>query len=216
MQRRFRIGCDGRRIGWVGTRRRRLGARPGAGIGDLPPIGETEYAGPVTCLDAPVRRPRDPAGASGRPGPAARRPGRARLEPSRRLHAVLGLSLAGGLPAGRGGGGGGIAVACRAGPTADALEIGCGLGLAGLVALRAGCGSSSPITIGRRWISSARSRGRERIRSERGIATRLLDWRDLPDERFPVILGADVTLRGPAGAPGGRRAPAMLAPGGVG
>jgi predicted nicotinamide N-methyase len=76
-------------------------------------------------------------------------------------------------------------------PGMAALEIGCGLGLAGLVALARGWHvtftdyDAAPLDFVRR---SAEVNGF-------GPATytiRLLDWRDLPDERFPVILGADV------------------------
>jgi predicted nicotinamide N-methyase len=72
-----------------------------------------------------------------------------------------------------------------------ALEIGCGLGLAGLVALGRGWRvtfsdyDDAALDFVRR---SAAANGFEPAR----YATRPLDWRDPPDERFPVILGADV------------------------
>lgn len=72
-----------------------------------------------------------------------------------------------------------------------ALEIGCGLGLAGLVGLSSGLNvvftdyDSAPLRFVER---SASANGFEPARYE----TRLLDWRDLPEETYPVILGADV------------------------
>ena len=48
------------------------------------------------------------------------------------------------------------------------------------------------------------------------FSTRLLDWRNLPDEQYAIILGADVHLRGPPGSPGGRIAGPAARPGGVG
>ena len=76
-------------------------------------------------------------------------------------------------------------------PGVPALEIGCGLGLAGLVAL------------GRGWqvtFTDYDEAALEFVRRSAAVnefdpatyATRRLDWRDLPEERFPVILGADV------------------------
>jgi predicted nicotinamide N-methyase len=73
----------------------------------------------------------------------------------------------------------------------EAIEIGCGLGLAGLVALGRGVRvrftdyDPAPLRFVAR---SAIENGFDRTR----FATRLLDWRNLPDERFPLILGADV------------------------
>lgn len=74
----------------------------------------------------------------------------------------------------------------------EALEIGCGLGLAGLVALSRGLRvqfsdyDRTPLEfVARSAVESGFDASRYR--------TRLLDWRNLPDERFPVILGADVT-----------------------
>ncbi len=73
----------------------------------------------------------------------------------------------------------------------EALEIGCGLGLAGLVALASGARvqftdyDPAPLRFVAR---SAIENGFDPAR----FTTRLLDWRDLPDERFPMILGADV------------------------
>jgi predicted nicotinamide N-methyase len=78
-------------------------------------------------------------------------------------------------------------------PGAEALEIGCGLGLAGLSALVAGLGrvhftdyDEAPLRFVERS-AAANGLGPERFR------TRRLDWRALPDrERYGVILGADV------------------------
>jgi predicted nicotinamide N-methyase len=75
--------------------------------------------------------------------------------------------------------------------TFDVLEIGCGLGLAGLAALARGHSvlfsdyDQAPLDFIAR---SAAENGFDRAR----FALRLLDWRHLPDEQFPVILGADV------------------------
>ncbi len=71
------------------------------------------------------------------------------------------------------------------------LEIGCGVGLAGLVALSRGllvCFTDydrAPLHFVRR---SALENGFD----PSSYQTRLLDWRDLPDQTFPVILGSDV------------------------
>jgi predicted nicotinamide N-methyase len=76
-------------------------------------------------------------------------------------------------------------------PGIGALEIGCGLGLAGLLA------------VGRGWHVTFTDYDETALEFVRRSAsanqfdpaayrTRLLDWRDPPDEQFPVILGADV------------------------
>jgi predicted nicotinamide N-methyase len=76
-------------------------------------------------------------------------------------------------------------------PGVSALEIGCGLGMAGLVALSRGWHvtfsdyDEAPLEFVRR---SAEASGFDPAR----YATRVLDWRDLPDEQYPVILGSDV------------------------
>jgi predicted nicotinamide N-methyase len=79
-------------------------------------------------------------------------------------------------------------------PWADgtpALEIGCGLGLAGLAGLARGLRVTftdydpAPLDF------VAQSAGANGFDPSR-FHTRCLDWRDPPDEPFPVILGADV------------------------
>jgi predicted nicotinamide N-methyase len=76
-------------------------------------------------------------------------------------------------------------------PGVAALEIGCGLGLAGLVAVGRGWHvtfsdyDEAPLEFVRRS-AAASGFGPGRY------ATRVLDWRDPPDARYPVILGADV------------------------
>jgi 2-polyprenyl-3-methyl-5-hydroxy-6-metoxy-1,4-benzoquinol methylase len=74
---------------------------------------------------------------------------------------------------------------------AEALEIGCGLGLAGLVGVGRGLRvqfsdyDRAPLEFVAR---SAAENGFDPSR----FSLRLLDWRNLADERFSVILGADV------------------------
>ncbi|AGA25150.1 class I SAM-dependent methyltransferase [Singulisphaera acidiphila] len=74
---------------------------------------------------------------------------------------------------------------------AHALEIGCGLGLAGLVALGRGLRvrftdyDEAPL---RFTALSAEANGF----APETYSTALLDWRELPEERYPIILGADV------------------------
>jgi predicted nicotinamide N-methyase len=73
----------------------------------------------------------------------------------------------------------------------EVLEIGCGLGLPGLVALaqslcvRFTDYDQTPLDFVER---SAALNGFDRTR----FSTQRLDWRELPDEQFAVILGADV------------------------
>src|SRR5947209_6995398 len=72
-----------------------------------------------------------------------------------------------------------------------ALEIGCGLGLAGLVGVARGLRVTfsdydrAPLEFVAR---SAAANGFD----PSSFATRRLDWRDPPDGRLPLILGADV------------------------
>lgn len=76
-------------------------------------------------------------------------------------------------------------------PGTRALEIGCGLGLAGLVGVASGLDvlftdyDEAPLHFVDR---SAEANGFAPGR----VTTRRLDWREPPAERFPVILGADV------------------------
>jgi predicted nicotinamide N-methyase len=78
-----------------------------------------------------------------------------------------------------------------AGAPLVALEIGCGLGLSGLVALARGMRAvftdydPTPLRFVTR---SALENGFDGVE----FTTRLLDWRNLPDEKFSLILGADV------------------------
>jgi predicted nicotinamide N-methyase len=76
-------------------------------------------------------------------------------------------------------------------PGQEALEIGCGLGLAGLVGITAGLKvtfSDYDAAALRFVAQSVRENGFD----PSSCSTRLLDWRYPPDERFEVILGADV------------------------
>lgn len=73
-----------------------------------------------------------------------------------------------------------------------ALELGCGLGLAGLAALAAGCArvdftdyDEAPLRFVRRTMA-ANGFGEDRFTTER------IDWREPPDRRYRAILGADV------------------------
>jgi predicted nicotinamide N-methyase len=73
----------------------------------------------------------------------------------------------------------------------EALEIGCGLGLAGLVGVAAGLKvvfsdyDAAPL----RFVAqSARENGFD----PSAYSTRMVDWSDPPNERFEIILGADV------------------------
>ena len=72
-----------------------------------------------------------------------------------------------------------------------ALEIGCGLGLAGLVAVASG------LVVDFTDYDEAPLRFVERSLMENGFSpqqgtTRRLDWREPGGERYPIILGADV------------------------
>lgn len=91
------------------------------------------------------------------------------------------------------------------------LEIGCGLGLAGLVALRLG------------WDATLTDKEPEAVRWTRhnlalnGLPperARVLDWRDPPGERWDTVLAADVLYERPFGAALGAFLGAALAPGG--
>jgi predicted nicotinamide N-methyase len=73
----------------------------------------------------------------------------------------------------------------------EALEIGCGLGLAGLVALARGLRvhftdyDQAPLEFVARSLV-------ENDFDRRGAVIRRLDWREPPEARFPIILAADV------------------------
>jgi predicted nicotinamide N-methyase len=74
----------------------------------------------------------------------------------------------------------------------EALEIGCGLGLGGLAALLAGVGrvtfsdydAASFAFVARNLALNGIDAGRARFEA--------IDWRDPPEARYPLILGADV------------------------
>ncbi len=97
----------------------------------------------------------------------------------------------------------------------EALEIGCGLGLAGLAGLARGLrvqfSDYDPAALD--YVArSAAENGFDRSR----FTTRLLDWRNLPDERFAVILGADVIYEARLVPLVADVLEKMLAPGGLG
>ena len=76
-------------------------------------------------------------------------------------------------------------------PRTPALEIGCGLGLAGLVGLRRGLRVTFSDYDGGTFGFVAQSAVANGFTTE-SYSLRRLDWRDPPAERFPIILGADV------------------------
>jgi SAM-dependent methyltransferase len=98
---------------------------------------------------------------------------------------------------------------------ADALEIGCGLGLAGLVAVARGVRvqfsdyDEAPLDF---VVRSAAENGFGRER----FSTRQLDWRNLPDERHAHILGADVIYEARLVPLVASLLGRLLAPGGIG
>jgi predicted nicotinamide N-methyase len=73
----------------------------------------------------------------------------------------------------------------------EALEIGCGLGLAGLVALARGMRVIFTDYDGAALGFVCHSVAENGFEASR-YAIRRLDWRDLPEDRFSLILGADV------------------------
>jgi predicted nicotinamide N-methyase len=80
----------------------------------------------------------------------------------------------------------------RSEPGGRTLEIGCGLGLSGLVAVSLGHRvhfTDHDLTPLRFVEASARANGFDPA----SWSTGLLDWRSLPEERYDLILGADVT-----------------------
>ncbi len=77
-------------------------------------------------------------------------------------------------------------------PATRTLEIGCGLGLSGLVGVSLGLNvhfTDHDLTPLRFVSESAKANGFNLDR----YSTGLFDWRELPPERYPLILGADVT-----------------------
>jgi len=100
-------------------------------------------------------------------------------------------------------------------PSIDVLEIGCGLGLAGLVAMARGLRVQFS-DYDRTPLEFVARSAAENGFGEGRYCTRLLDWRNLPDERFPVILGADVTYEARLVPLVANVLAAMLAPGGLG
>jgi predicted nicotinamide N-methyase len=97
----------------------------------------------------------------------------------------------------------------------DTLEIGCGLGLAGLAALARGRTvlftdyDHAPLEF------VARSAAENDFDPTR-FAFRRLDWRDLPGEQFPLILGADVIYERALIPLVANLLAKLLAPGGLG
>jgi predicted nicotinamide N-methyase len=97
----------------------------------------------------------------------------------------------------------------------EVLEIGCGLGLAGLAALAQGARviftdyDQASLEFAAR---SAAENGFNRAHFQ----LRILDWRTLPDEQFELILGADVIYEAALVPLVAGLLSALLAPGGVG
>jgi predicted nicotinamide N-methyase len=105
--------------------------------------------------------------------------------------------------------------AIEGGRDAQVLEIGCGLGLAGLVAVARGLCVQFTDYDQAALDFVAQSAAENDFDAAR-YSVRRLDWRCLPDERYPIILGADVIYEArlvPLVAALLRR---LLAPGGVG
>jgi predicted nicotinamide N-methyase len=98
---------------------------------------------------------------------------------------------------------------------AEALEIGCGLGLAGLVAVARGLRvlftdyDAAPLEF---VVRSANENGFDRAR----FSVRRLDWRNLPEERHSIILGADLIYEARLVPLVAGLLDRMLAPGGIG
>jgi predicted nicotinamide N-methyase len=99
--------------------------------------------------------------------------------------------------------------------TPEALEIGCGLGLAGLVALAVGLRvqfsdyDQAPLEFVARGVAA---NGFDPAR----CVLRRLDWRNLPDEQFPIILGSDVIYEARLVPLVANLLSKLLAPGGLG
>jgi predicted nicotinamide N-methyase len=96
----------------------------------------------------------------------------------------------------------------------EALEIGCGLGLAGLMAVACGLRvrfsdyDQAPLDF---VVRSARENGFDSA----CFSTQRLDWRQPCDERFSIILGADVIYEARLIPLVARLLARLLAPGGV-
>jgi predicted nicotinamide N-methyase len=97
----------------------------------------------------------------------------------------------------------------------EALEIGCGLGLAGLVAVSRGLRvqftdyDPAPLDF---VVRSAAENGFDPTR----FSTRQFDWRNLPDEQHSIIFGADVLYEARLVPLVAGLLQQMLAPGGIG
>jgi predicted nicotinamide N-methyase len=96
-------------------------------------------------------------------------------------------------------------------PAARVLEIGCGLGLAGLAALASGSrvtfSDYSPAAL-------AMAEHNARLNGFVHFTTQIIDWNDPPSEQYGRILGADVLYEGPCVTGVLRVLRSMLAPGG--
>lgn len=74
----------------------------------------------------------------------------------------------------------------------SALELGCGLGLAGLTGLHAGLARVEFTDYDSTPLGFVAQSGVENGFGGERLGTSRLDWRSPPDARYPVILGADV------------------------
>jgi predicted nicotinamide N-methyase len=100
-------------------------------------------------------------------------------------------------------------------PSLRALEIGCGVGLGGLVALDRGL-SVCFTDYDRAPLHFVRRSASENGFDPASYTTRLLDWRDLFDETYPVILGSDVLYERRLVPLVARLLAKLLQPGGLG
>jgi SAM-dependent methyltransferase len=90
------------------------------------------------------------------------------------------------------------AVAAEAwGEGIEALELGCGLGLSGLVGLASGLSRVVFTDYDRAPLRFVERSARANGFGDDRFATDLLDWRNPPGAAFPVILGADVLYERP-------------------
>jgi predicted nicotinamide N-methyase len=96
-----------------------------------------------------------------------------------------------------------------------ALEIGCGMGLAGLVALNRGL-SVCFTDYDRAPLHFVKRNALENGFDPASFTTRLLDWRDLPKATYPVILGSDVLYEHRLVPLVARLLAKLLQPGGLG